>query len=79
MMLTSVIGAVIFTAVIVAFSIAIKEGVPDRYLGVFKLVRTLLLLLIWVNAIASPLIRYERYRYVFNDEEIRVREGLWWV
>ena len=79
MMLTSVIGAVIFTVVIVAFSIAIKEGVTDRYLGIFKLVRTLLLLLIWVNAIASPLIRYERYRYVFNDEEIRVREGLWWV
>ncbi|MCR4716967.1 MAG: PH domain-containing protein [Lachnospiraceae bacterium] len=79
MLISSAIGAVILTFMIVALSIAINEGLPESAQGPFKLGKTAVLIVIWVFTIISPLIRYERYRYIFSDEEIRVRQGFWWV
>ncbi len=79
MMLSSVIGAIFFTLIVVFTWFAINEGVPQEIKPTVKWVKTLVLFVVWVYTFASPLIRYERYRYIFNDEEIRVREGLWWV
>jgi membrane protein YdbS with pleckstrin-like domain len=79
MLLSSAIGAV-FVTLLVAFSwFALSEGMPKEILPAAKWIKTLILFIVWVYTVASPLIRYERYRYIFSDEEIRVREGLWWV
>lgn len=39
----------------------------------------ILTVLLLVYAVASPLVRYARYRYAIDEEAIRVREGFLWI
>lgn len=75
MMINEVIVAVIFTvAACVAYFLLQDEELPFRFNYIW-----MALAVIWVICIGAPLIRYQRYRYRFSDEDIDMREGFLFV
>nr|MBP3598589.1 PH domain-containing protein [Eubacterium sp.] len=72
MLVAELILTIIVTAVILVPWNVFKDNItfisPLLVYGVVAL--------IWIFSIATPFIRYERYRYRFTDEEIDVKEGI---
>lgn len=76
MALTAAIWTVIVLAMEIGVIVILKlSGVPLWLWILLGAVMALMLL----YCIASPFVRYERYRYAIDDEAIRVREGFLWI
>lgn len=75
MLVSEIIGSVFLTAIwCLIYFLALSEATKTaHYIAIAVLV------VIWCITMAAPFIRYRRYRYVFSEDEIRMREGFLWV
>lgn len=75
MLLSEILASVFLTAVwcIIYLFVLDEEVKTAHYIAIAVLV------VIWCIAIAAPFVRYRRYRYLFSEDEIRMREGFLWV
>lgn len=70
------ISAVILSAIILSIYFLIKNDMPLEYAGMVNMAVIVIEVIIILNLLVSPLIRYRRYRYLINSEKIDVIEGL---
>lgn len=81
MYFTSIIGMVIILAIVITvYYLASKDastfGDGTKWV---KLGCIIVLVAEVLETIFSPMIRYNRYRYILTEEEIQIREGIWFI
>ena len=80
MFLGTLVGILIFLGVIVITYFGLSSSdIPDYiFLNLTKALIAIIILSI-IYIFISPIIRYNRYKYKINDEEVDVIEGLWFI
>ena len=75
----TLVGIAIFLGIIVAIYFGASSDMPSDILDVVTKVLIAIIILAVIYLFASPIIRYNRYKYKINNEEVDIIEGLWFI
>lgn len=79
MFIATAINSLVLSAILLIGYNIVKESISLEYLNIVKIVVIVLEIIILLNLLISPQIRYKRYRYLINSEKIDVIEGLLFI
>lgn len=75
----TLVGIVIFLGIITAIYFGASSDIPEATLDIVTKALIGIIVLAVIYLFASPIIRYNRYKYKINDEEVDIIEGLWFI
>ncbi len=78
MYLSTLIGTVIGSLVLVVGYFLIKENIFESYFLILNIGLIVLGILMLFNLLISPKFRFQRYQYLINEEKIDIIEGYIW-
>lgn len=79
MFLGTLVSTIIGLGILIMIYIGIRVEIPSDIENVIFKVLVLIIIISVLNLFVSPIIRYNRYRYKINEEEVDVIEGLWFI
>lgn len=75
----TLVGIAIFLGIAVAIYFGASSEMPTDTLDIVTKVLIGIIVVAIIYLFVSPIIRYNRYKYKINDEEVDIIEGLWFI
>lgn len=79
MYVATAVGALVLSAILLGGYTIAKSNIESELINIARPILIALEVLILLNLIISPQIRYRRYKYLINSEKIDVIEGLLFI
>lgn len=79
MYVATAVGALVLSAILLGGYAIAKSNIESELINIVRPILIALEVLILLNLIISPQIRYRRYKYLINSEKIDVIEGLLFI
>lgn len=80
MFLGTLVGMIIFLGIIFITFLGLgSSDIPDYAFCIATKILIIITILSIIYVFVSPIIRYNRYKYKINEEEVDVIEGLWFI